>query len=94
MKRDDPRHGSYAGWAAHAKDKKRPCRPCMDARNAYQREWAAKKATPKPRSKCSECNKRTRQGATICADCNEEIAIPATLRKVQDGYIVRWVKAS
>jgi acyl-CoA reductase-like NAD-dependent aldehyde dehydrogenase len=35
VKRDDPRHGTYAGAQQHQKEGSTPCRPCKDARNAY-----------------------------------------------------------
>ncbi len=38
MKRDDPRHGTYAGAQQHRKEGKRPCKPCRLAYNAYQKE--------------------------------------------------------
>lgn len=34
---DDPRHGTTAGFRAHAAVGERPCRPCRDAKNAYDR---------------------------------------------------------
>lgn len=39
MRRDDPRHGTRAGWIQHRKEGKQPCRPCKDANAAYQREY-------------------------------------------------------
>lgn len=37
MSPDDPRHGTYAGAAAHEREGTDPCGPCADARRAYQR---------------------------------------------------------
>lgn len=39
MRRDDPRHGTYAGAQAHRKEGKQPCRPCREAYSEYQREY-------------------------------------------------------
>lgn len=39
MKRNDPRHGTYAGWQVHRKEGKRPCKPCQQAQNDYMREY-------------------------------------------------------
>lgn len=41
MKRDDPRHGTYAGHQAHRKEGKQPCKPCREAYSAYMREYRA-----------------------------------------------------
>lgn len=45
MKRDDPRHGTRAGWVAHRREGKKPCRPCLDANAAYTREYRSKTST-------------------------------------------------
>lgn len=37
MRRDDARHGTYAGFQVHRKEGKRPCGACRDAYNTYQR---------------------------------------------------------
>jgi hypothetical protein len=37
MRRDDERHGTHAGYIAHQREGKRPCRACKDANNAYMR---------------------------------------------------------
>lgn len=42
MKREDPRHGTRAGWLQHRKEGKKPCRPCLDANAAYMREHRSK----------------------------------------------------
>lgn len=39
MKRDDPRHGTRAGWIQHRKEGKTPCRPCRDANAEYMRAY-------------------------------------------------------
>jgi hypothetical protein len=42
MRRDDPRHGTYAGWQVHQREGKQACRPRKDARNAYIRDHRTK----------------------------------------------------
>ena len=37
MRADDERHGTTAGYAAHLRRGERPCGPCRDAKNAYNR---------------------------------------------------------
>ena len=32
-------HGTYAGWSRHNQVGTRPCRPCLDAKAAYQKEY-------------------------------------------------------
>lgn len=39
MRRDDSRHGTYAGWNQHKKEGKRPCRACLNAATEYQKKW-------------------------------------------------------
>lgn len=39
MKRDDERHGTYAGWQVHQREGKRACTACREARNAYMRKF-------------------------------------------------------
>lgn len=40
---DIPEHGTYSGYARHIRKKETPCRPCLDARGHYQREYRAGK---------------------------------------------------
>lgn len=42
MRRDDERHGTYAGALAHRKEKKQPCKACREACNAYMREFRSR----------------------------------------------------
>lgn len=42
MKRDDPRHGEYAGYLAHYREGEKACKACREARNAYVREHRSK----------------------------------------------------
>lgn len=50
MSPDDPRHGTYAGAQAHRRDSEKPCRPCLDASNAYMREHRKTSPTDRQRS--------------------------------------------
>jgi len=38
---DDPRHGTYAGYQSHRKDRETPCAPCRAANAAYTRRMRA-----------------------------------------------------
>jgi hypothetical protein len=38
---DIPECGTYSGYARHIRLKDEPCRPCLDARGHYQREYRA-----------------------------------------------------
>jgi hypothetical protein len=40
---DVPEHGTNSGYARHMRLKETPCRPCLDARGHYQREYRAGK---------------------------------------------------
>jgi hypothetical protein len=35
VKRDDPRHGTYAGYQAHRREGRTPCKQCRAANNDY-----------------------------------------------------------
>lgn len=40
---DIPDCGTYSGYARHIRLKEEPCRPCLDARGHYQRDYRARK---------------------------------------------------
>lgn len=42
MKRDDPRHGTKAGYETHKREGRRPCRACKVAHNAYIRQYRSR----------------------------------------------------
>jgi hypothetical protein len=37
-------HGTQSGFRAHMYRKEKPCRPCLDAHNAYQKQYRASRA--------------------------------------------------
>ena len=41
MPRNIPKCGEYSGWSRHNREGTDPCRPCMDAQAAYQRDYRA-----------------------------------------------------
>jgi hypothetical protein len=45
VKRDDARHGTYAGALAHQKEGVALCKPCREARATYQREFRQRNGT-------------------------------------------------
>jgi hypothetical protein len=44
MRRDDPRHGTSAGYQTHKREGKTPCKPCRDAYAAWMKEYRAQKS--------------------------------------------------
>jgi hypothetical protein len=38
MSPDDPRHGTHAGWSAHAAQKEKCCPDCSEFRRHYMRD--------------------------------------------------------
>lgn len=42
MRRDDPRHGTSAGYQTHKREGKKPCKPCRDAYAAWMKEYRSR----------------------------------------------------
>lgn len=50
---DDPRHGTHAGYKAHARHGTRPCDPCLNARTEYALNRKQRKKDPVLCENCS-----------------------------------------
>ena len=95
MSAHDPRHGSNAGYLAHYKGDHPtpPCRPCKDARAAYNRE--RRKLQPPPSTYCIICRHPRRKHLLddegVCAICADDVSLEGG-RWVPRGGIVVWVE--
>lgn len=69
MRRDDPRHGTPAGYRAHRKEGKRACRPCLNAQSAYMQ---SRRATPAFRKRERQRNAAAARAVWRLADLHRD----------------------
>ena len=74
MRRDDPRHGTPAGYRTHCREGKKPCRPCREARRTERQRIRRERLNRGSASPLcggmtkagTRCGNRSLSGGSLC----------------------------